>query len=188
MLYLKEDGRRLLVWRTMVCLKLPGKSLSSQCYSSRPNVHFKPWKGVQSIGDLWRLEGRRALTGSTGVVLRKGMKGLENGDAERVNKPQVRTCRRRQPGLTSATPRSEILSAPSVVSSRFPGLMSLWTIPWLCKYSRPSKSWQKYLEIRADSHRGLHFQERLDVIFCWVTAAVQRLNIGLEESLHWGPN
>lgn len=27
--------------------------------------------------------------------------------------------------LTSATPRSEILSAPSVVSSRFPGLMSL---------------------------------------------------------------
>lgn len=23
--------------------------------------------------------------------------------------------------------------------------MSLWTIPWLCKYSRPSKSWQKYL-------------------------------------------
>lgn len=47
--------------------------------------------------------------------------------------------------LTSATPRSEILSAPSVVSSRFPGLMSLWTIPWLCKYSRPSISWQKYL-------------------------------------------
>lgn len=30
-----------------------------------------------------------------------------------------------QPELTSATPRSEILSAPSVVSSRFPGLMSL---------------------------------------------------------------
>lgn len=23
--------------------------------------------------------------------------------------------------------------------------MSLWTIPWLCKYSRPSISWQKYL-------------------------------------------
>lgn len=51
-----------------------------------------------------------------------------------------------QPKITSATPRSEILSAPSVVSSRFPGLMSLWTIPWLCKYSRPSISWQKYLQ------------------------------------------
>lgn len=26
--------------------------------------------------------------------------------------------------------------------------MSLWTIPWLCKYSRPSKSWQKYLRFK----------------------------------------
>lgn len=46
---------------------------------------------------------------------------------------------------TSATPRSEILSVPPVVSSRLPGLMSLCTMPWLCKYSRPSTSWQKYL-------------------------------------------
>lgn len=50
----------------------------SQCYSSRPNVHFKPWKGVQSIGDLWRLESWRALTGATCVIFCKWMKGLKN--------------------------------------------------------------------------------------------------------------
>lgn len=35
--------------------------------------------------------------------------------------------------------------------------MSLWTIPWLCKYSRPSKSWQKYLqrEINQDDNQYL---------------------------------
>lgn len=101
---------------------------------------------------------------------------------------QGRTCRWRQPGLTSATPRSEILSAPSVVSSRFPGLMSLWTIPWLCKYSRPSRSWQKYLETWGDSHWGLCFQDCLDIHFCRAPAAVECLNLGLEESLHRGPN
>lgn len=47
---------------------------------------------------------------------------------------------------TSATPRSEIFSVPPVVSSRLPGLMSLCTMPWLCRYSRPSTSWQKYLQ------------------------------------------
>lgn len=50
---------------------------NSQCYSSRPNVHFKPWKGVQSVGYFWRLEGRRALTGATCVVFCKRMKGLK---------------------------------------------------------------------------------------------------------------
>lgn len=50
---------------------------NSQCYSSRPNVHFKPWKGVQSVGYFWRLEGRRALTGATCVVFCKWMKGLK---------------------------------------------------------------------------------------------------------------
>lgn len=49
-------------------------------------------------------------------------------------------------GPTSATPRSEILSVPLVVSSRLPGLMSLCTMPWLCRYSRPSTNWQKYLQ------------------------------------------
>lgn len=125
----------------------------SQCYSSRPNVHFKPWKGVQSIGNLWGLEGRRALTGATCVIFCKWMKGLKKYQDNKMTRN--RTCdavplkkitiNTKNSELTSATPRSEILSAPSVVSSRFPGLMSLWTIPWLCKYSRPSISWQKYL-------------------------------------------
>ena len=46
---------------------------------------------------------------------------------------------------TSATPRSEILSVPSVVSKRLLGFMSLCIMPWLCKYSSPAISWQKYL-------------------------------------------
>lgn len=57
----------------------------SQCYSSRPNVHFKTWKGVQSIGNLWGLEGRRALTGATCVIFCKWMKGLKKyGDNEMI--------------------------------------------------------------------------------------------------------
>lgn len=76
-------------WSAVCCHEFWGrrtersKSLlgDSQCYSSRPNVHFKPWKGVQSVGNFWRLEGRRALTGATCVVFCKWMKGLkECGD------------------------------------------------------------------------------------------------------------
>lgn len=44
---------------------------------------------------------------------------------------------------TSATPRSEILRVSQLVSSKLPGLMSLCTMPWLCRYSRPFSSWQK---------------------------------------------
>lgn len=49
------------------------------------------------------------------------------------------------PTRTSATPRSDILSVPSVVSKRLLGFMSLCIMPWLCKYSSPAISWQKYL-------------------------------------------
>lgn len=55
-------------------------SEDSQCYTCRPNVYFKPRKGVQSISNLWGLEGRRALTGATCVVLCKRMKGLKNAE------------------------------------------------------------------------------------------------------------
>lgn len=33
--------------------------------------------------------------------------------------------------------------------------MSLCTMPWLCRYSRPSTSWQKYLQAQlCDHHSG----------------------------------
>lgn len=48
-----------------------------QCDPGRPDVHFEPWKGVQAVGDLGWLEGRRALTRSTGVILRKRVESLD---------------------------------------------------------------------------------------------------------------
>lgn len=43
------------------------------------------------------------------------------------------------------------MSVPLVVSSRLPGLMSLCTMPWLCRYSRPSTSCRKYLRAQRAS-------------------------------------
>lgn len=53
---------------------------------------------------------------------------------------------------TSATPKSHIFTVSSVVRRRFPGLMSLWTTPLLCKYSKPSISWTKYLKYLDTKH------------------------------------
>ena len=55
--------------------------------------------------------------------------------------------------LTSATPRSDILSVPAVVSKRLLGLISLCMIPWLWRYSNPFSNWQKYLQSERNERR-----------------------------------
>lgn len=114
---------------------------------SRPDVHLEAREGVQAIGDFWWLERRGALARTARVILSEWVQGLWKGGDGGTEERHSGSAGPKQCGQwpTSATPRSDIFSVPPVVSSRLPGLMSLCTMPWLCRYSRPSTSWQKYL-------------------------------------------
>lgn len=102
----------------------------------------EPWlvRHVSSSANGCRACDRAGGRGWGGVGGGVGWGGGSGSDPQGASDPP---SHRQQ--STSATPRSEILSVPPVVSSRLPGLMSLCTMPWLCRYSRPSTSWQKYL-------------------------------------------
>lgn len=73
--------------------------------------------------------------------------------------------KRRTSSLTSATPKSVILTVSLVVRRRFPGLMSLCMTPRLCRYSSPSINCTKYLDRQTDTHSYTHTNECMLIVY-----------------------